>query len=336
MNKTLIIAEAGVNHNGDILIAEKLIEQAAISGADIVKFQTFNTSDLVTKNAPKAEYQLINENRSKNQLELLKGLELNEKQFNLLRKHCGKYNIEFLSTAFDNKSLSMLEKFNLKRNKIPSGEITNLPLLKRIGAYNKDVILSSGMANLGEIEMAINILEKAGTKRSKITVLHCTSEYPAPISEVNLSAIDTISKALKVKVGYSDHTEGTFISIAAVALGAKIIEKHLTLDRKMEGPDHLASIEPSEFKEMCDKIRDTEIALGDGIKEPTLSEKRNMISVRKSIFASTQIKKGEIFTENNLIIKRPGNGISPLKFEELLGKESNKDYSKDESIDKIL
>ncbi len=332
MNKTLIIAEAGINHNGDILLAEKLIEQAAMSGADIVKFQTFNTLDLVTEDAPKANYQVINENRSKNQLEMLKELELNEKQFNLLRKHCSKYNIEFLSTAFDDKSLSMLEKFNLRRNKIPSGEITNLPLLKRIGSYNKDVILSSGMANLGEIEMAINILEGAGTKRSKITVLHCTSEYPAPISEVNLFAMDTISKALKVKVGYSDHTEGTFISIAAVALGARIIEKHLTLDRNMEGPDHMASIEPYQFKEMCSQIRKIEMALGNGIKKTTFSEKKNIISVRKSIVAASDIKKGDIFTDQNLTIKRPGNGIPPTRIDEFIGKKSNENYSKDDLI----
>ena len=333
MNKTLIIAEAGVNHNGDFLIAEKLIEEAYYAGADIIKFQTFNTEKIVTKNAPKANYQLKDNNEVKTQQEMLKKLELNNKQHELLIAHCKKFNIEFLSTGFDDESIEMLEKFKFKRHKIPSGEITNYPLLKKIGSYKKEIILSTGMANLSEIEEAIKTLEEAGTNRSKITVLQCTSEYPAPFNEVNLNAMNTISKAFKVDVGYSDHTEGIFVSIAAVALGARIIEKHLTIDKGMKGPDHSASIEPMQFKTMVNQIRAIELALGDGIKRPSLSEKKNMEVVRKSICAAANIKKGDIFTNENLTTKRPGYGISPMRINEFIGKKSKKDLSKDEFIE---
>ncbi len=332
MNKTLIIAEAGVNHNGDINLAKKLVECAANSGADIVKFQSFNSDKLVTHSARKALYQEINHGNSKTQFEMLKKLELNEKDHYSLINHCKKFKIEFLSTAFDEKSLTLLEKFDLKRNKIPSGEITNLPFLQRIGSYKKEIILSTGMATMGEIEEAINILEKAGTSRSKITVLQCTSEYPAPINEVNLNAMHSISNAFKVNIGYSDHTEGISIAIAAVAMGATIIEKHLTLDRRMDGPDHLASIEPEEFKEMSNQIRKIEIALGDGLKKPTQSELKNIPIVRKSLVAAVDIKKNDVFTKENIAIKRPGSGISPMRIGDYLNKKSYKNFTKDELI----
>ena len=332
MTKTLIIAEAGVNHNGDINLAKQLVEYAAKSGADIIKFQTFNSAQLVTNSAKKATYQDIYDKASNNQYEMLKKLELNDAQFFQLQNHCKKFNIEFLSTAFDEKSMNLLEKLELKRNKIPSGEITNLPYLKRIGSYNKEIILSTGMSTLGEIEEAINILESAGTLRSKITALHCTSEYPAPINEVNLKAMSNIANSFKIDVGYSDHTEGISIAIAAVAMGAKIIEKHLTLDRTMEGPDHMASIEPEDFREMSNQIRKIESALGDGIKKPSQSEINNISVVRKSLVAAVDIKKGELFTYKNIAIKRPGSGISPMRIEEYLNKESPRNYLKDELI----
>ena len=333
MNKTLIIAEAGVNHNGDLNLAMQLVETAAKSGADIIKFQTFNSDKLVTNSAKKTLYQEINDKSSNNQYEMLKKLELNEKQFFLLKNHCKKFNIEFLSTAFDEKSLNLLEKLELKRSKIPSGEITNLPFLQRIGSYNKEIILSTGMSTLGEIEEAIDVIENAGTPRSKIIALHCTSEYPAPINEVNLKAMLTISNSLKINVGYSDHTEGISIAIAAVAMGAKIIEKHLTLDRSMEGPDHIASIEPKDFKEMSSQIRKIESALGDGLKQPTQSELKNILVVRKSLVAAVDIKKGDLLTDKNIAIKRPGTGISPMNIGEYINKKAAKNYLKDELID---
>ncbi|MCZ8157121.1 MAG: N-acetylneuraminate synthase [Leptospira sp.] len=330
--KTIIIAEAGVNHNGDLNIAKELIEVAASSGADYIKFQTFQATELAAKSALKAEYQTENTKSSETQIEMLKKLELTSDDHLQLIETCKKNNIKFLSTPFDFESIELLKKLKISLWKIPSGEITNLPFLKKIGSFGEPIILSSGMSNLGEIEAAINVLEKSGTSRSIITILHCTSEYPAPMSEVNLNAMKTIQNAFGVKVGYSDHTVGIEISLAAVALGASIIEKHLTLDRRMSGPDHKASIEPNELNAMVAGIRNIEQALGDGIKTPTPSEIKNIPIARKSIVAKKNIKKGDIFTEENLSVKRPGNGISPMNWLEVLGKIALKDYQEDDLI----
>tara|TARA_Y100001968_G_scaffold263909_1_gene252632 strand:- start:3365 stop:4411 length:1047 start_codon:yes stop_codon:yes gene_type:complete len=331
--KAIIIAEAGVNHNGDINLAFKLIEEAAQSGADIVKFQTFNTNKLTTDKAPKALYQEKNLNNKLSQYDMLKKLEISyEDHFKLIKKSkdCG---IEFLSTAFDLESLDFVKSLNLKRYKIPSGDITNYPYLKKIGSFSKPIILSTGMANISEIEAAIDVLECSGTSRKEITVLHCTTEYPAPISEVNLRAMNSISSAFNVDVGYSDHTLGIEIAIAAVSLGATVIEKHLTLDRNLPGPDHKASLEPKELELMINSIRNVEKALGDGVKRTTHSEERNKIASRKSIFAKKNIKKGTIFTQENIITKRPGNGISPMKWNKIIGLISPKDFKENEPID---
>lgn len=330
--KTIIIAEAGVNHNGDLNIAKELIEVAASSGADYIKFQTFQATELAAKSALKAEYQTENTKSSETQIEMLKKLELTSDDHLQLIKTCKKNNIKFLSTPFDFQSIELLKQLTISLWKIPSGEITNLPFLKKIGSFGEPIILSSGMSNLGEIEAAINVLEKSGTSRSIITILHCTSEYPAPMSEVNLNAMKTIQNAFGVNVGYSDHTVGIEISLAAVALGASIIEKHLTLDRRMSGPDHKASIEPNELNAMVAGIRNIEQALGDGIKTPTPSEIKNIPIARKSIVAKKNIKKGDIFTEENLSVKRPGNGISPMNWLEVLGKIALKDYQEDDLI----
>ncbi len=330
--KTLIIAEAGVNHNGDINLAFKLIEQAAHSGADIIKFQTFNTNKLTTNKAPKASYQEKDLINNESQYEMLKKLEISyQDHFKLIQK-CKDCEIEFLSTAFDSDSLDFITSLDPKRYKIPSGEITNYPYLKKIGELSKPIILSTGMANLSEIEAAINILEYSGTSKKNITVLHCTSEYPAPISEVNLRALKSIASAFNVNVGYSDHTLGIEIAIAAVSLGATIIEKHLTLDRNLPGPDHKASLEPMELELMINSIRNIEEALGDGVKRPTDSEERNKIASRKSIFAKKYIKKGSKFTEDNITTKRPGNGISPMRWNSIIGKNSPKDFKENELI----
>ena len=296
MRKTLIIAEVGVNHNGDIELAKQLIEEASNAGADIVKFQTFNSENLTTHQAEKANYQknIFNENES--QQNMLKKLELSEEQYLILKEYCIKYKIEFLSTAFDNKSIEFLSKLNMQRYKIPSGEITNLQYLKKIASFRKDIILSTGMASLGEIEKAISVIEGEGMNRENLTVLHCTTEYPTSMEAVNLRAMHNIKKAFSVSVGYSDHTLGIEVPIAAVSLGASIIEKHITLDRSFNGPDHKASIEPDEFKQMVNAIRNIEIALGDGIKRPTKGELKNMKIARKSIVASRDINAGEKFS----------------------------------------
>ena len=329
---TIIIAEAGVNHNGDLNLAKKLIDAAMISGADIVKFQTFKAIDIATDKAEKAKYQTETTGKEESQLNMLKKLELKAEDHQALIEHCNKSKIEFLSTPFDSKSIDELQKLNLKRWKIPSGEITNLPYLRKIGSYDMPIILSTGMANLSEIESAINVIVKGGTSREKITVLHCTTEYPAPFEEVNLNAMLTIQKAFNVKVGYSDHTVGLAVPIAAVAMGATVIEKHLTLDRNMDGPDHRASIEPNEFKLMVQSIRNIEKSLGDGIKRPTVSEKKNISIIRKSLVASKEINAGEKFTKYNITAKRPGSGISPMYFDEIIGKVSIRHYGKDEPI----
>lgn len=332
MQKTLIIAEAGVNHNGDINIAKKLIDEAKKAGADIVKFQTFIAEKCVSKNAKKADYQLQTTDSKETQLEMIKKLELDIQAHHTLISHCQQVGIEFLSTPFDFESIKLLDSLGMQIFKIPSGEITNLPYLRMIGKLNKQVILSTGMSNLGEIETAISILTQAGTKREKITILHCNTEYPTPMKDVNLKAMQTIANAFHLSVGYSDHTEGIHIPIAAVAMGAKVIEKHFTLDKKMEGPDHKASLEPYELKKMIECIREIEIALGDGIKQESESEKKNKPIARKSIVANRHIKTGEIFSEENLCVKRPAHGLSPMEWDNVIGQVAKKDFEEDEII----
>ena len=332
-NKTFIIAEAGVNHNGNIEIAKKMIEVAKECGADAIKFQTFKAEKVISRYAPKAEYQKQTTGETDSQLEMVKKLELSFDDFIVLKEYCDKLNIMFLSTPFDFESIDFLNDLGLEIFKIPSGEITNLPYLEKIGKLGKKVILSTGMADLGEIEDALDILISCGTKKENITVLHCNTEYPTPYEDVNLLAMLTIKEAFKVKVGYSDHTLGIEIPIAAVALGASVIEKHFTLDKNMEGPDHKASLEPHELKAMIDAIVNIEKALGNGMKKPSKSELKNKDIVRKSIVAKREIKKGEIFTEDNITVKRPGNGISPMRWYEVLGKVASRDYKEDELIE---
>lgn len=333
MSKTFIIAEAGVNHNGSLEIAKKLINAAKDCGADAVKFQTFKAEKLVSKKAEKAEYQKQTTDAGESQFEMIKKLELDFNAHKELIKYCKEKQIQFLSSPFDLDSIDLLDELGLDTFKIPSGEIINLPYLRKIGKFNKKVILSTGMADLGEIEDALDILIESGTDKENITILHCNTEYPTPFEDVNLKAMLTIKNAFNVKVGYSDHTKGIEVPIAAVALGAEVIEKHFTLDRNMEGPDHKASLEPAELKQMIDSIRNIEKALGSGIKKPSPSENKNKIVVRKSLIAKTYIKKGDIFTEENLGIKRPGNGISPMRWDEVIGKTAKKDFEEDEILE---
>ena len=330
---TLIIAEAGVNHNGDMQLANQLIDAAAEAGADVVKFQTFQADQLATNKASKASYQQQSTDKTENQQAMLKRLELTFDQHQQLISHCRNSDIEFLSTAFDDPSIDLLNKLNLKRFKIPSGEITNLPYLRRLGGLGKPLILSTGMANLGEIEAALAVLETAGTNRAQITVLHCTTEYPAPMAEVNLRAMQIIGQAFGVAVGYSDHTAGIEVPIAAVALGATVIEKHLTLDQNLPGPDHKASLEPKEFAAMVRAIRNIELSLGDGIKRATASEAANLQVVRKSLVASRAISIGELFSADSVTAKRPGTGISPMRWDELIGHPSARAFAPDELIE---
>ena len=320
---TIIIAEAGVNHNGDIEIAKRLVAAKA-SGADIIKFQKFDAMELATSKADKANYQKETTGNNEGQLAMLKELEMNLEGHEILLNYCKECDIEFLSTPFDNKSIDELKRLRLNRWKIPSGEITNIPYLRKIGSFNMPIILSTGMANLSEIELALETIEQAGTEKNKITLLHCTTEYPAPFDEINLNAMVTMANAFKVKIGYSDHSLGIAVPIAAVAIGATVIEKHITLDRSMEGPDHKASIEPDEFLLMVRSIREVELALGDGIKRPTPNEKKNMKEIRKEIVAAKKIKKGEEFNVDNITTKRPAIGISPIYYDEVIGKKSNK------------
>jgi N,N'-diacetyllegionaminate synthase len=331
--KTLIIAEAGVNHNGDMNMAKRLIDIAANSGADLVKFQTFSANRLVTHGAAKADYQILATDKTESQHDMLRKLELTESMHNELIAHCASQNIGFFSTGFDVESINLLVGLGQELFKIPSGEITNLPYLRHIGKLDKTVILSTGMSNMDEIEAAINVLEESGTHRSKITVLHCTTAYPVPMSDVNLRAMQSIQKKLNVAVGYSDHTLGIEIPIAAVALGATIIEKHFTTDRSLPGPDHKASLEPAELMAMIDGIRNIEKALGDGVKRLMPSEITNLPIARKSLVASLPIKAGALFTEHNLTAKRPGTGLSPMQWGKLMGRTASRDYLADELID---
>lgn len=331
--KTLIIAEAGVNHNGNIQLAKTLIDSAADAGADLIKFQTFTANRQVTRSAKKAEYQIQVTESSESQFDMLRRLELSEAMHRELIAHCAIRNIGFFSTGFDIESIKLLVRMGQDHFKIPSGEITNLPYLRYIGRLGKAVILSTGMATLGEIESAIEVLLQAGTRRNQLTVLHCTTEYPTPMIDVNLRAMVSMKAALGVQVGYSDHTLGTEVSIAAVALGAKVIEKHFTLDRNLPGPDHQASLEPDDLKAMVDAIRNIEVALGDGIKRPSASEIKNKLVARKSLVAIRPIYKGESFSEENIAAKRPGTGISPMLWDDVIGRMARKDFAEDELIE---
>ena len=332
MSNVFVIAEAGVNHNGSIEIAKKLIDVAVEAGADAVKFQTFNVDNLVIRSAKKASYQKKNTDSSESQFQMLKKLELNKSAHKAIISYCKKKKIMFLSTPFDHKSIELLNSLKMSIFKIPSGEITNLPHLRHIGQLGKDVILSTGMSTLKEIKNALSVLTGSGTPLEKITVLHATTEYPCPLDEVNLSAMKTISETFSVRVGYSDHTQGIEVSIAAVAMGATVIEKHFTIDREMEGPDHKASLEPEELKLMVQSIRNIELAYGNGDKKPTKSEINNKTHARKSIVAKRDIKKGQAFTVENISAKRPGNGISPMRWDEVLGRKAERNFSKDEPI----
>lgn len=333
MSKVVIIAEAGVNHNGSLSIAKKLIDVAVDAGVDYVKFQTFKAEKLVSKSAQKASYQKENlGDGDDSQLNMLKKLELTENMHQELIAYCKNKSIKFLSTGFDLDSLTYLKELNIDFFKIPSGEITNRPYLEQIGQYKKEVILSTGMADLNEIKDAINVLCEAGTKRDEITVLHCNTEYPTPYADVNLNAMQSIGKALGVKVGYSDHTEGIEIPVAAVALGATVIEKHFTLDKTMEGPDHKASLEPNELKTMVKAIRNIESAMGDGIKKPSPSEIKNIAIARKSIHIAESIGKGVVIKKEYLLMKRPGDGISPMNIGKVIGKRTKINLEMDHKL----
>ncbi|MCT7614597.1 N-acetylneuraminate synthase [Aliarcobacter butzleri] len=332
MNKVFIIAEAGVNHNGSIELAKKLIDVASESGVDAVKFQTFKAENLVSKNAQKADYQKQTTDKNESQFDMIKKLELDVDTHKELMLYCKTKNIMFLSTPFDHDSIDLLSDLGLEIFKIPSGEITNLPYLRHIGRLNKKVILSTGMADIGEIEDALDVLIAAGTKKENITVLHANTMYPTPMEDVNLKAMVTIGNTFDVAFGYSDHTLGIEVDIAAVAMGACCIEKHFTLDKTMEGPDHKASLEPDELKAMVKAIRNIELALGSCVKKPSKSEIPNIQIARKSIVAKVDIKKGELLFEDNLTIKRPGNGISPMRWDEIVGSIATKDYKEDELI----
>ena len=331
--KTQIIAEAGVNHNGDPEMAHALVEAAAAAGADVVKFQTFKANSLVTQKAEKAAYQKVTTDSRETQYSMLSRLELSEALHESLIARCRQLGIEFLSTAFDLSSLEYLFELGIRRVKVPSGEITNLQYLRRVGASGLPILISTGMATLGEIEAAIDVLERAGAPRENLTVLHCNTEYPVPMEEVNLRAMNTIRDAFGVKVGFSDHTEGIEISIAAVALGATVIEKHFTLDRRLPGPDHLASIEPEQLANLVRAIRNVERARGDGVKRPGISETRNRPVARRSLVAARPIAKGEKFSEANLVAKRPGTGISPMRLDEVIGRTASRDFDPDDLIE---
>lgn len=335
MSHTLIIAEAGVNHNGSIELAKQLVEKAVEAGVDYIKFQTFKASKLVTKAAKQAEYQQRNIGSQENsQYQMLKKLELSPEEHQILIDYCHELGIKFFSTAFDFDSIEYLHSLGLGLWKIPSGEVTNYPFLKRIAAFNEKTILSTGMCDMADVQAAVNALYKNGLSKDNLILLHCNTEYPTPFEDVNLKAMDALRKEFGVEVGYSDHTKGIEVPIAAVALGATVIEKHFTLDRNMEGPDHKASLEPDELKAMVSAIRNIEQAVGgDGTKHVSESERKNIAIARKSIVAACDIKAGNVFTEQNLTVKRPGSGISPMRWEEVLGMKAKRDFSEDELIE---
>ena len=332
MTKVKIIAEIGPNHNGKIHLAKKLIKEAKKCGADYVKFQTFITEDIIIQKAKKAKYQIDLKKKYENQFSMLKKLEFSYEDFRKIHKYCKNEGIKFLSTAFDIKSLKFVNSLKPDYIKIPSGEITNLQLIEEVVKLRKKIIISTGMSNLEEIKKALKIILKKKFKKKNITILQCNTEYPTPVKDVNLNVLKTFKEKFKLQVGYSDHTMGIDVPIAATAMGAKIIEKHFTLDRKMKGPDHKASLEPNEFKDMVNSIRRIEKAMGSRIKKITSSEKKNLKVARKSIVASKNINKGEKFTKYNLSIKRPGSGLSPMKWYEVLGKVAKKKYLKDDLI----
>ncbi len=332
MPKVFIIAEAGVNHNGSLKTAKRLVDAAVYAGADAVKFQSFKAESLASKYSPKAVYQEKATDKNENQLEMLKKLELDAKAHKELLSYCRKKRIIFLSSAFDLESIDLLVGLGLRTFKIPSGEITNLPYLRKIGSLGKKIIMSTGMSSLSEVKVALSVLIKSGTKKKNIVVLHCNTEYPTPFKDANLLAMVTMKNTLGVAVGYSDHTLGTEIVFAAIALGASVIEKHLTLDKNMTGPDHRASLEPEELKYMIKAVRNIEEAMGSGVKRPSPSERANINVVRKSIVARANIKKEEYFTEKNIAVKRPGTGISPMRWDFLLDKIAKKNFYQDEII----
>lgn len=330
MNRTLVIAEAGVNHNGSYEIACQLVDAAKDAGADYIKFQTFHSENLVSKNAKKADYQ-VETTGEDTQLNMLKKLELSEQEFICLKDYCRKKEIRFLSTPFDFDSIRFLNQLDIPFWKIPSGEVTNYPYLVALAKTGKPIVMSTGMCDLSDISNAIRVLKENGA--GDISLLHCNTEYPTPYEDVNLRAVLTMKSEFGCKVGYSDHTQGIEIPIAAVAMGATIIEKHFTLDRNMDGPDHKASLEPDELKQMITSIRKIEKAMGSGVKAPTKSETKNIAVARKSIIASRNIQQGEAFTESNITTKRPGSGISPMRWNEVIGQTAKRDFQEDELIE---
>lgn len=332
MKKIFIIAEAGVNHNGRLDLAKRLVDVAVEAGADAIKFQTFNAEMVISRGAPKAAYQKAATDNAESQLDMARKLQLTAASHRILMRYCHNKAIKFLSTPFDTDSISLLRGLGLSVFKIPSGELTNLPYLRKIGKMNKRLILSTGMANLKEIKDALKVLTENGTPKHRITVLHCNTEYPTPFADVNLQAMLTIKEKLQVAVGYSDHTLGIEVPIAAAALGATIIEKHFTLDKNMQGPDHKASLEPHELKAMVKAIRSVEKALGDGVKKPSCSEAKNIRVARKSIVASRDIQRGEFFSAANITAKRPGTGLSPMLWDHVIGKRARHDFREDELI----
>lgn len=333
MKHTIIIAEAGVNHNGSYELAIKMIDEAKRAGADYVKFQTAKPELVISTFAPKAEYQKETTGNAESQLEMCKAIHLPLTDYKPLKEYCDKVGIGFMSTPFDLVSIDVLEPLNMDYWKIPSGEITNLPYLRKIASKHRPVIISTGMSETDEIEAALEVLEKGGVSRDNIIVLHCNTEYPTPMSDVNLLAMNDIRDRLGVRIGYSDHTKGIEVPIAATALGAEVIEKHFTLDKNMQGPDHKASLEPDELKAMVDAIRNIDAALGNGEKHVTDSERPNIVVARKSIVAARNIKAGEVLTEDNITVKRPGNGISPMHWDEVIGKTAPRDFIYDELIE---
>ena len=334
-NATYIIAEAGVNHNGSIERARAMVVAAASSGVDAVKFQTFNAETLVTRAAQKAGYQAAATGAQESQYEMLKKLELTPSDFHDLKMFCADNEVEFLSTPFDLATIDLLVDLGINKWKLPSGEMTNLPYLRKIGARGQEVVASTGMCDLDEVTAALSVLESAGTRREQITLLHCNTEYPTPMGDVNLRAMETLRSTFPglKGVGYSDHTLGIEVPVAAVAMGATVIEKHFTLDRNLPGPDHKASLEPSELAAMVKSIRNIEDALGSGVKNPSASELKNKPIARKSIVAAKRIAAGECFSEENLTVKRPGTGVSPMRWDELIGQPAKRNYREDELID---
>lgn len=335
MSKTIIIAEAGVNHNGSLELAKQLVMKAHEAGVDYVKFQTFKSEKVVSKKAKKADYQIENTGKEEeSQLEMVKKLELSYADHQVLIDYCNELGIKFFSTAFDFDSIQYLHSIHLGLWKIPSGEVTNYPFLKRIAQYNEKTILSTGMCDMEDVRVAVNALYKNGLSKENLILLHCNTEYPTPFEDVNLKAMDALRKEFGVEVGYSDHTKGIEVPIAAVALGATVIEKHFTLDRSLPGPDHKASLEPDELKAMVSAIRNIEKAVGgDGTKHVSESERKNIAIARKSIVAACDIKAGDVFTEENLTVKRPGSGVSPMRWEEVLGMKAVRDFNEDELIE---